>query len=139
MLLHERRGMSVDDERITVVTGNLYEAMGLPDADEMYTKSKLVICIQRVMEERGYTQTQLAEIVGTDQPKISNILRGRFRGVSIWKLLEFLNALDQDVEIVVRPKRAESERGKTLVHPHLGTSHEEVLVAEERQRYAAEG
>lgn len=139
MLLHERRGMNVDDERITVVTGNLYEAMGLPDADEMYTKSKLVICIQKIMEDRGYTQTQLAEIVGTDQPKISNILRGRFRGVSVWKLLEFLNELGQDVEIVVRPKKAGSKRGTTLVEPLLGIAHDEVRVAEERQRYAAEG
>ena len=105
----------MDDERVTVITGNLYEALGIPDADEMQTKSHLVLCIHRIMEERGPTQVQLAEIVGTDQPKISNILRGRFRGISVWKLTEFLNALGMDVEVVVRPKDPDRERGQITV------------------------
>lgn len=44
-------------------------------------------------------------MVGLKQPDISNIGRGRLREYSVERLLRVLNALDQDVTIVVRPKR----------------------------------
>jgi predicted XRE-type DNA-binding protein len=37
------------------------------------------------------------------QPDISNMLRGDFRQFSVERLLRFLVALGQDVEIVVKP------------------------------------
>jgi len=38
------------------------------------------------------------------QPKISALLHGRLDGFSMDRLVRFLNALDQDVKISVRPK-----------------------------------
>jgi len=119
----------MDDERVIVGSGNIYKDFGDPDAEEMHAKSKLVIQIHKIIEERGLTQRQAAEIIGIDQPKVSNMLRGRFRGFSVSKLMEFLNALDQDVEIIVRPKAAGQEHGRTIVR----------LVAEDEAAYAVEG
>ena len=119
----------MEDEEIFVGSGNVYEDFGVPDAEEMHRKAKLVIEINRILRERGLSQRQAAGILGIDQPKVSNMLRGRFRGFSVNRLMEFLNALDQDVEIIVRPKAADQEHGRTTVR----------LVAEEEPAYAAEG
>ena len=40
---------------------------------------------------------------GVRQPDVSKMLRGEFRQFSVERLLRFLVALNQDVEIVVKP------------------------------------
>ena len=47
-------------------------------------------------------QQQAAEILGMTQPKLSNMLRGQFRGISEARMLDCLIRLGRDVEIVVR-------------------------------------
>jgi predicted XRE-type DNA-binding protein len=95
--------MKKDDLKITPSSGNVFADLGLPDADQLLVKADLVIEITRVIEERGLTQAQAAEILGVDQPKVSALVRGRIDGFSLERLYRFLNALGRDVEIVVRP------------------------------------
>ena len=52
------------------------------------------------------TQEEAATAIGVDQPKISAMLNGQFRGYSVERLMRFLVALGHDVEIVVKPKRS---------------------------------
>lgn len=40
-----------------------------------------------------------------NQPKVSALLRRKLDGFSVERLIHFLNALGQDIDIVVRPKR----------------------------------
>jgi predicted XRE-type DNA-binding protein len=68
-----------------------------------------------IITRRKLTQREAAEIVGIPQPKLSNILRGQFRGVSETKLLEALRHLGQDVQIVVKPARRKTEMGGLTV------------------------
>lgn len=84
-------------------TGNVFRDAGLPNADEHLIKAQLVYKIDGLIKERGLTQTAAANLFGVKQPDISNLLRGQFRQFSVERLLRFLVALDQDVEIVVRP------------------------------------
>lgn len=96
-------------------SGNVFADLGLPDADEMLLKAHLVHQISVIIEERDVTQAQAAELLGIDQPKVSRLLRGHLRGFSIERLTRFLNALGQDVEIVVRPKPRSEPQGHTRV------------------------
>lgn len=96
-------------------SGNVFADLGLPDAEEMLLKAHLVHQISVVLEEHGLTQTAAAELLGIDQPKVSALLRGQLRGFSLERLTRFLNALGQDVEIVVRPKPKSERQGRTLV------------------------
>jgi predicted XRE-type DNA-binding protein len=91
-------------------SGNVFADLGHPEPDEALAKAKLAYVISTIILERGWSQTQAAEALGVDQPKISALLNGRLRGFSTERLLRFLNALDQDVEIAVRPKRKERHR-----------------------------
>ena len=84
--------------------GNVFAHLGLKDAVELHAKSGLVFRIAEILKKRNLTQMQAAAILDIDQPKISNLLKGRLDGFSTERLFRFLNALDQDIEIVVKPK-----------------------------------
>lgn len=82
-------------------SGNVFADLGMPDAEEMFIKSKLVMQLNELLESKGMTQSNAAKVVGLSQPRLSNILRGHFRGVSEIKLMECLTKLGTDVDIVV--------------------------------------
>ena len=58
-----------------------------------------------ILEERKLTQKKAATVFGIDQPKVSALLRERLEGFSSDRLFRFLNALDRDIEIVIRPAK----------------------------------
>jgi len=87
-------------------SGNVFKDLGVPNADEHFVKAQLVFKIDRLMKERGLKQIEAAGLFGIRQPDVSKMLRGEFRQFSVERLLRFLVALDQDVEIVVKPHRA---------------------------------
>jgi predicted XRE-type DNA-binding protein len=86
-------------------SGNVFADLGLPDADEHLIKAGLVLRIDRTIRQRRLTQAAAAQLMGIDQPKISAMLAGRFRGYSVERLMRFLVALGYDVEIVVKPRK----------------------------------
>ena len=94
---------------------NVYEDLGLPDAAEMEVKAALAAEIGEIIKQRCLTQAQASEILGIPQPKISTMLRGKFRGISEAKMLECMNRLGRDVEIVVRKSPATHSTGCTRV------------------------
>jgi predicted XRE-type DNA-binding protein len=102
---------------IDIETGstNVYADLGFPDARGMAVKARLVSKINDVIEERNWSQSRAAEILGISQPKLSGLLRGQFRGVSEAKLLDCLAKLGRDVRIVVGPARSGSETGSISV------------------------
>jgi predicted XRE-type DNA-binding protein len=86
-------------------SGNVFEDIGVPNAEQHLLKAQLVFKIDTLMKNRRLTQVQAAGLFGVRQPDVSKMLRGEFRQFSVERLLRFLVALDQDVEIVVRPHR----------------------------------
>lgn len=89
--------------KVTPADGNVFETLGFPDAEELKAKAELVIQIIQIIEERGLRQVEAAEIMGIDQPKVSQLVHGRLDGFSMERLYRFLNALGMDIEIIVRP------------------------------------
>ena len=83
---------------------NIFAALDVPDAEEWLAKAELARAIQRHITARRMTQMQAAVALGGAQSDISNLARGRLAGYSIERLCRFLNALGQDVRIVVQPK-----------------------------------
>ena len=91
-------------------TGNVFADIGLPNADEHLVKAKLVFKIDSLMRARGLKQVEAAGLFGVRQPDVSKMLRGDFRQFSVERLMRFLVALGQDVEIVVKPHRGEKAK-----------------------------
>jgi len=80
-------------------SGNIYADLGLPDSEEMLVKARLAAKIGEIIKHRHLTQQQAAEILGMPQSKISNMLRGNFRGISESKMIECLNLLGRDIQV----------------------------------------
>ena len=87
---------------------NIFADIGLPNAGEHLVKAQLVMKIDRLMKQRGLKQAAAA-LFGVRQPDVSKMLRGDFRQFSVERLMRFLVALGQDVEIVVKPAGASGE------------------------------
>lgn len=86
-------------------SGNVFRDLRVPNAEEHLVKAQLVFKIDTIMKERRLKQVEAAELFGIRQPDVSKMLSGEFRQFSVERLLRFLVALDQDVEIVVKPHR----------------------------------
>lgn len=82
---------------------NVFKDIGVPNADEHLVKAQLVFKIDTIMKKRRLKQVEAAHLFGVRQPDISKMLCGEFRQFSVERLLRFLVALGQNVEIVVKP------------------------------------
>jgi predicted XRE-type DNA-binding protein len=83
---------------------NVFADAALPGAGEHILKARLVSRIEDLVEARGLSQTEAAKLMGLAQPDLSNILRGRFRGYSVERLMRCLSRLDGKIEIRQRGK-----------------------------------
>jgi predicted XRE-type DNA-binding protein len=92
---------------ITESSGNVFADLGLPNPEQEMMKARLTLQIYRIIRERGLTQSQAAKAIGIKQPHVSLLMRNRAGSFSVGRLMEFLTALGQDVEIAVRPSRKE--------------------------------
>ena len=86
-------------------SNNIFADIGLPNAEEHMVKAKLVLKIDTLMRASDLKQIEAARLFGVKQPDVSKMLRGDFRQFSVERLMRFLVALGQDVEIVVTPHR----------------------------------
>ena len=98
----------------TAGSGNVFEDLGFSNPDEMLARSELVREINRLIEQRGLTQVEAAQLLGTTQPMISSLRRGRLTDFSIDRLMHFLVALGQEVNISYQP--AARHAGLRVIH-----------------------
>jgi predicted XRE-type DNA-binding protein len=99
----------------TVSDGNVFSDLGLPDADKLLAKAALAHQIASIASHRHLTQAETARVLGTTQPKVSELFAGKLDGFSMERLMRFLNALDRDVHIVVSRKPRNRDRGVVRV------------------------
>ena len=96
-------------------SGNVFADLEVPDAEAALAKAELARRVSAILSARELTQAQAATVLGIDQPKVSALIRGKLDGFSTDRLFRFLNALGQDVEIVVRPRRPRTRYASTRV------------------------
>lgn len=101
--------------KIHQTRGNIFADLGVDGADELHAKSGLVFRISEIIKNRKLTQAKAASILGIDQPKVSLLLRGQLDGFSTDRLFRFLNALDCDIEIIVKPKAQSAKHAEVRV------------------------
>jgi predicted XRE-type DNA-binding protein len=109
---HKARRTDPDYE---IGSGNVFADLGLPNPEELLAKAELAHRIHVLVKERKLTQRKAAELLGIDQPKVSSLIRGRLEGFSTERLFRFLNLLDQNVEIIIRPKRRPKDQARIQV------------------------
>ena len=93
--------------RIIESSGNVFADLGLSNPEQELLKAQLTLQIYTILKGSGMKQTEIAKILGVQQPQVSLLMRNRAGNFSVGRLMEFLTALRRDVEIVVRPRRKE--------------------------------
>jgi predicted XRE-type DNA-binding protein len=100
------------DEAVIRSSGNVFRDLGIDLSPEDIFKIEIARRISNSIQERGLTQTQAAKRMGTDQSKVSAVLRGRLEGFSIARLMEYFLLLGHDIDIRVSKKYREHEEGR---------------------------
>lgn len=106
---------SMNDDTITRGTGNVFADLGYADADERQTKLRLAHAINDVVGRRRLTQAATAAKLHINQPKVSALANYKLDGFSVERLMTFLTALDQDVQIVIKNKPRSRSAGRISV------------------------
>ncbi|MCZ7646111.1 MAG: helix-turn-helix domain-containing protein [Planctomycetota bacterium] len=107
--------------RVVKGTGNVFADLGYADAEEHQTKARLASRIAKQIKKRNLTQAEAAKALGIDQPKVSAMLRGRFRGFSVYRLMRFVADLGCKVEIVAKEGGKRSRKIVDEIPVHAGT------------------
>lgn len=103
-------GNKQEDIEVFVGCGNVFEDLEFPNPEEAKAKADLSIQIYETIKKRKLTQKEAAKIMGIDQPKVSDIVRGKLSKYTLDRLIRFLRLLGRDIEIHVKRhiKRPES-------------------------------
>lgn len=98
-------------------SGNVFADIGFTSAEatDLTAKSTMIVAIKDAIQRQKLTQQEAARLCGTDQPTLSKVFRGRLESVTIDRLANWLNALGQDVEIVVKPAPRSRRQGRLRV------------------------
>jgi len=107
--------MKEADNAIVRGTGNVFADLGYADAEERQTKLRLAHAINGVIARQRLSQAAAAEKLRINQPKVSALANYKLDGFSVERLMTFLTALDQDVEIVIKNKPRSRTAGRISV------------------------
>ena len=91
-------------------SGNVFADLRVRGSGEVSIQAELARVIYLRVKELGLTQAQTAERLGLRQPDVSKLMNGRHTGFSAERLFRLLNALGQDIRIVVKRRPARSAR-----------------------------
>ncbi len=101
--------------KIEKSSGNVYADIGISNPDEYHAKAQIAYRIYTIITERKLTQAKAAKLLKIDQPKISALMNGNLDGFSSDRLFRFLNALDHDIDILIKPKTSIRKPAKIRV------------------------
>ena len=104
-----------DDTTIHHSSGNIFQDMGMREAEERLAKAELARLIRKNLEARDLTQAEAAELLGITQPDVSDLVRGKLARFSMTRLEKFLNRLDLEIRILVGPRPADKPQAGITV------------------------
>jgi predicted XRE-type DNA-binding protein len=74
-------------------SGNVFQDMGMDDAEERLAKAEAARMIRTIARERGLEQEQLAGMLDLPQADVADLVRGRLNGFNLARLEQFPTAL----------------------------------------------
>ena len=87
--------------KFRVASANIFADLGIPQPEEALAKADLARQLISIINERGLTQTEAAQLLGIDQPKVSALTRGQLGGFSMERLMNLLVVAGKGVEVLV--------------------------------------
>jgi len=83
---------------------SVWEALGFPpqEAANLEARSILMIQIQSIVKDSGWTQAVAAKKCGVSQPRINDLMRGRIDKFSIDALVNMATALGKRIDFALK-------------------------------------
>jgi predicted XRE-type DNA-binding protein len=94
-------------EHVTPPDGNVFEDLGFSpqEAENLKIRAVLMDAVEELIESRGLTQQRAAELLGTTQPRVSDLIRGKINEFTIDSLVKMLSHAGVRVEVQVSEAR----------------------------------
>ena len=96
-------------EEITQSSGNIFADLGFPYPEEELAKSQLAYRLATIIENRNLSLQETAHLLGISAKDVSLVITGQFGEFTIDRLMRFLIALGEDVEITVRSTQSNAQ------------------------------
>ena len=86
---------------------NVFRDLGfdIDEAENLRIRSDLMIELSELIQNKGWTQVQAAELMGVSQPRISDLVRGKIDRFSIDSLIAMLGSAGVRVRITTTASR----------------------------------
>lgn len=107
--------MSKREKEIHAGSGNVFSDIGALHPERVLARAQIMSQIAKILEDRNLTQREAGKILDLPQSKVSCLMNGKLSIFSLEHLLSLLNALDRDVEIIIKPKVGQEAAGITQV------------------------
>ncbi|HEY9776580.1 MAG TPA: helix-turn-helix transcriptional regulator [Planktothrix sp.] len=93
-------------------SGNVFRDLGFDEqeSEELMIKSQLFHRLQDAIRGSKLTQVAAAKILGTDQSKVSKILRGQIADYSLDRITSYLLKLGWEVRVEACPPRKKTAK-----------------------------
>lgn len=87
---------------------NVWDALevDLGERERMKMLSDMMDIVERLIEEKGWTQKQAAQHLGVTQPRISDLMRGKISVFSIDSLVTMAGKAGLQLTIGLKPPKA---------------------------------
>ena len=102
-------------EKVHRGNGNVFADIGVAHPERVLARAQVMSRIAELIRERGLTQKEAGALLDLPQSKVSCLMSGKLSLFSLEHLFELLNALDRDVEIIIKPKTKEEKFATTQV------------------------
>ena len=90
---------------VTPADGNVFADLGFDreEAENLHLRSRLMIHILRIIDDRGLKQKQAGVLFGVSQPRISDLKRGKIDEFTIDSLVNMLGRAGVRIDVSFRP------------------------------------
>ena len=102
-------------EKVHRGSENVFSYLSVSHPERVLARAQIMSRIAQIIKERGLTQQKAAKLLDIPQSKVSCLMNGKLSMFSLDHLFELLNALDRDVEIIIKPKTKEEKYATTHV------------------------
>ena len=96
-------------------SGKVFADIGVAHPERVLARAQVMSRITELIKGRGLTQKEAGTLLDLPQSKVSCLMSGKLSMFSLEHLFELLNALDRDVEIIIKPKTKEEKFATTQV------------------------
>lgn len=87
-------------------SGNIFKDMGKSESEagNLQMRSQLMIAIEDIITERGWTQVQAAKVIGVARPRIAELFASRIDLFGLDTLVKYLHKLGKRVNLRVEER-----------------------------------